>query len=129
MSVDLLIDTHALIWYALGDERWTQLAGPVLEDDASTVSISSISWSEIAIKRALGRLDMDIPRVRAATQRSGFLELDFTADHAESLALLPMHHRDPFDRMLIAQALAEEMAIATVDRAFAAYDGLQLHAS
>jgi PIN domain nuclease of toxin-antitoxin system len=127
MSSDLLLDTHALLWLVVADPRAQDLLGDVLDQDASTVTVSTISYLEVAIKRATGKIDVDVSRVRRHVAALGLLELGITGNHAESLEQLPLHHRDPFDRTLIAQALAEDMAIATVDPAFADYEGLRLH--
>lgn len=125
MSSDLLLDTHALIWLASGDARAGALVG-VLDDPASTVSVSAISWMEIAIKHAIGKLDVDVASTRVKVRLVNAIELPVTGNHAEALAQLPLHHTDPFDRMLIAQALAEDMTIATIDPAFSAYEGLKV---
>ena len=126
MSVDLLLDTNQLLWLVRGDERIAWLRD-VVEDSASTVTVSSVALSEIAVKHAIGKLPDDVAKVRAAARRLGVLELDFTANHAEQLAEMPLHHRDPFDRMLIAQALSQDYVIATSDREFAQYEGLRIH--
>lgn len=125
MSADLLLDTHALIWLACGDTRAEALVG-VLDDPASTVSVSAISWMEIAIKHAIGKLDVDVASTRAKARLVNAIELPVTGNHAEALSQLPLHHADPFDRMLIAQALAEDMTIATIDPTFSAYEGLKV---
>ncbi|MCB0878495.1 MAG: type II toxin-antitoxin system VapC family toxin [Thermoleophilia bacterium] len=122
-ELDLLLDTHAVIWLVGGDDRVRNLL-PVLDDDGSTVSVSAVSWIEIAIKNAVGKLELSVDAARQVTRMHGILDLPLTADHAQALELLPLHHSDPFDRMLAAQALAESMTIATVDDAFDAYDGV-----
>lgn len=127
MSVDVLVDTHVLVWWSIGDIRWERLLGNVLEDDASTVTVSAVSWAEIAIKKSLGKMKLDLSLLRESARLHGFIELTLSGDHAEQLATLPLHHGDPFDRILIAQAMTEGMAIATADRAFEMYDGLRLH--
>lgn len=126
MSVDLLLDTNVVIWLAAGDARARSLV-PVLEDDASTVTISAVTWVELAFKHSAGKLDIQVDGLRAAAREHGVLELPLQAGHASMLERLPLHHRDPFDRMLIAQAMAEEMTLASSDRAFAAYEDLALH--
>lgn len=128
MNDDLLLDTHMLLWLVRGDQRaaWLQ---PFVDDDACTVSVSSIVLTEIAVKSTIGKLPDDVAVIRARCRDLGMLELAFNANHVESLAQLPLVHRDPFDRMLIAQALAEDLAIATADQAFAGYDGLRIHAA
>lgn len=127
MSVDLLLDTHVLIWLALDDPRWEPLLRDAHRDAASTVTVSAVSWSEIAIKHALGKLPVSVRELRPAAERLGLLELPLLGSHAEQLELLPMHHRDPFDRMLAAQSIAEEMQLVTADPAFNAYEGLRLY--
>lgn len=121
MSIDLLIDTSHLIWFLTSDPR-AGAARDALRDDASTVTVSAVSLSEIAIKATTGKLHGDVGSIRAHALEHGFLELSWNGGHAEALAELPLHHRDPFDRMLIAQAQVEGMTIATSDRAFDAYD-------
>lgn len=121
MNVDLLLDTNMAIWFVRGDAR----ARPVrdaLESSSSTVAFSSVSLAELAIKHPVGKLPLGPGQIRHALLDHDIPELAFTGDHAEALALLPLHHRDPFDRMLIAQARAEEFTIATHDREFARYD-------
>lgn len=123
MSADVLLDTHMLLWLTRGDERaaWVR---PLIEDAASTVSISAVSLTEIAVKASTGKLPERVDKVRAAGRIVGLLELPFTAAHAEVLAGLPLRHRDPFDRMLIAQAISEGLTVLTADRSFHEYDGL-----
>ena len=81
-----------------------------------------MSLVEIAVKHSIGKLGVPASEARSRMRATGALELPFTGSHAEQLAALPLHHRDPFDRMLIAQAMSEEMQIVTVDRAFEAYE-------
>lgn len=119
--MDLLLDTHALLWL-LGDHPRAQPLRPVVAAPDATVTISAVSYCEIAIKQSIGKLAVDTSGIRRDVAGSELLELAFTGGHAEALAVLPRHHRDPFDRMLIAQARAEELTIATADGAFARYD-------
>lgn len=125
MSVDVLLDTNMLLWLARGDERARWL-GPIIDADDCTVTISAASLTEVAIKRSIGKLPDDVAQLRAMGRTLGCLELDFGANHAERLGLMPLHHRDPFDRMLIAQAMVEHLAVATSDRSFAQYDGVRV---
>jgi PIN domain nuclease of toxin-antitoxin system len=116
--VSLLLDTHVLIWWDEGRKlsgaaRWAIEA-------ADTVYVSAASAWEVAIKIGLGRL-RPTRTVEQAVEESGFLELPITFRHAERVAGLPAHHRDPFDRLLIAQAELEGLTLVTRDPAFAQY--------
>jgi len=117
--VRLLLDTHVLIWWDEG-ARLSSKARAAIET-ADQVYVSAVSGWEIAIKTALGKLS---PRrtVADAAADSGFEELPLRLRHTEALARLPALHRDPFDRMLVAQAMADRLTIVTRDRAFAAYN-------
>lgn len=115
----LLLDTHVLIWWDEG-ARLSRAAMTAIRD-ADQVYVSAVTAWEIAIKTALGRLEPS-RTVAEATADSGFEELPLRLHHAEALAGQPRHHRDPFDRMLLAQARAERLTIVTRDRAFDAYD-------
>lgn len=114
----LLLDTHVLIWWDEGATISAEADKAIREADQ--VYVSAVSGWEIAIKTALGRLQTK-RTVTAAAEDSGFEELPVRLAHAESLAALPPHHRDPFDRMLIAQARAERLTLVTRDRALARY--------
>lgn len=117
----LLLDTHALIWAASDAGRLSATAGAALRDPSNDVYVSAVSGWEIAIKRARGRLRFpDIDRAMLAALR--MTELPVYLRHAAQISALPDHHRDPFDRMLIAQANADGLSIVSRDRAFAAYD-------
>jgi len=116
--VNLLLDTHVLIWWDEGRKLGLEARRAIAEAEAVYVSAAS-AW-EVAIKIGLGRLR---PRrtIEEAAQESGFLELPVTFRHAEHVAFLPTHHRDPFDRLLIAQAELEELALVTRDPVFGQY--------
>lgn len=116
----MLLDSHALLWFVAGDQRRIgKTLRARIEAEATMVSTASL-W-EIAIKVALGKLDApdDLP---ARVEQLGFELLAVTAEHAWQTRHLPQHHRDPFDRLLIAQAQVEKLAIMTADPAFDAYD-------
>ncbi len=116
--MSLLLDTHVLIWW---DEGRRVAAGARRAiQEADTVYVSAASAWEVAIKTALGRL-RPTRTVEQATAESGFLELPVTFRHAERVAQLPSHHRDPFDRMLVAQAAVENLTLVTRDPVFARY--------
>lgn len=116
----MLLDTHVLLWYALGDrERISRPLQSRIESGPAFASVASF-W-EIAIKSALGKLEApdDLP---ALVESLGFEVLPVTAEHAWAIRELPHHHRDPFDRLLIAQAQVERLPILSADPAFARYD-------
>jgi PIN domain nuclease of toxin-antitoxin system len=116
--VNLLLDTHVLIWWDEGARLAAEARRGIEKADAVYVSAAS-AW-EIAIKIGLGRL-RPTRTVEQAASESGFLELPVTFAHAERVANLPSHHRDPFDRLLIAQADVEELALVTRDPVFGRY--------
>lgn len=121
-----MLDTHVLIW-ALGEPH--RLAPPVralLEDPDQEVLFSAASLWEISIKAALGRTDFKVePReILAAALGAGFVELPVRSAAALVVADLPLHHRDPFDRLLVAQALTEPARLYTVDAALEPYSEL-----
>jgi PIN domain nuclease of toxin-antitoxin system len=123
--VRLLLDTHVLIWWDEG-ARLAAGARDAIRD-AEQVYVSAVSGWEIAIKTALGRL-APLRTVEDAIADSGFEELPVRLRHAHGLARLPLHHRDPFDRMLVAQAIVDGLTIVTRDAAFASYDAEVLRA-
>ena len=116
----LLLDTNVLLWLLAGHPRIKRLR-PRVVDDANEVFASVASFWEVAIKAGLGRLDVDVAELRRASRDSGYVELPVTGVHAEELLRLPRLHRDPFDRMLVAQANAEPMRLLTGDALLAAY--------
>lgn len=117
----LLADTHVLLWWLAEDGRLSAVHREALADASNHVCFSAVSIAEIAIKTSLGKLSAPGEPAQALVD-GGFLELPLTAEHAAVLRTLPWHHRDPFDRMLIAQAQVDEMTVATVDPRFAGYD-------
>jgi PIN domain nuclease of toxin-antitoxin system len=118
--VKLLLDTHAALWWADGDTRLGAQALRQLKDESNPLLLSAAVMWEIAIKRSLGKLQAptDLTAILIA---AGAEPLAITLDHAATVATLPWHHRDPFDRMLIAQALAEGAAIVSRDARFQEY--------
>jgi PIN domain nuclease of toxin-antitoxin system len=119
----LLADTHLLLWAAAGSRRVPKDARALLEDPTNEVFFSAASLWEIAIKSALRKSDfrVDLGLLRPALTEMGFGELPVTGAHAERLATLPPVHKDPFDRMLVAQALVEPLILLTNDGALADY--------
>lgn len=114
----LLLDTHAFLWLVAGDERLPASARALVAG-AETVMLSAASVWEAEIRRAAGRLA--VPPVAAAARRADVDVLAVTADHAVAAAHLPLHHRDPFDRMLVAQARMEDLVLVSKDDAVRRY--------
>ena len=117
----LLVDTHVLIWAVLEDTALPARFHAALSDPAAEVHVSAVSVWEVAIKRALGKLAVPADLFDQAVA-SGCVALPVTWDHVRAVEALPMHHADPFDCLLIAQAWVEGLTLLTADRAFAAYD-------
>jgi len=115
----LLLDTHLFIWAITGSSRLKPARDLILSAEVVFVSAASI-W-EIAIKAGLGKIKGDPGEMVAAIESSGFLELPVTARHAARVATLPNYHSDPFDRLLIAQAVSEPLLLLTADRMLAQY--------
>lgn len=117
----LLLDTHVLLWWlnddpALGAERRSSI-----KEERNSIYLSAISLAEIAIKTSLGKLEVP-PEFDDVVAVQGFDQLAFTGKHAAVLRDLPWHHRDPFDRMLIAQATVEGLTFVTADERCRGYD-------
>lgn len=121
----LLLDTHLLLWAAYAPERLPAAAVALIEDVAVTPLFSAASLWEVAIKAGLGRADFTVSagHLRRGLVDNGYEELPVTAAHAVAVATLPPIHRDPFDRMLVAQALVEGIALVTADAGLAGYPG------
>ena len=116
----VLLDTHALLWSLSGDPQLSDVARSVIEDLENEVLVSSVSAWEINIKRALGKLEAPV-ELGAAVVAAGLLPRLLRFEDCERLEQLPMLHRDPFDRMLVAQALVDGVPIVTRDPALARY--------
>ncbi len=121
--MNLLLDTHVFIWFINGDKQLSAAAKKRIENrmNKSFISIASI-W-EIAIKIRLGKLQLNasFDKVRDKIRDNGFELLPISFEHTALLTILPMHHRDPFDRMIIAQAIIEKMTILSKDGNFKKY--------
>lgn len=122
----LLLDTHVLLWALIEPTRLSSATRTVLEDPEHEVLFSAASIWEIAIKSALGRADCQAPpaEILEAAQTSGFVELPIRSAAALKVAMLPHHHRDPFDRLLIAQAMTEPAVFYTSDQQLERYSEL-----
>ena len=119
--MNVLIDTHILLWWLADDRALPDVARTVIADPATAVVVSAATVWEIAIKQAAGRLDAP-DNLMPTLDENDFDTLPMTAAHAFAAARLPLHHADPFDRMLIAQATAENLTLVTGDRRFTHYD-------
>lgn len=122
--MNLLLDTHILIWLIDGSEKLNQTARYAIEDESNSLYLSIASLWEITIKTSLGKLELGIPLEQITTNfilPSGFKILPIHLSHLLVLKDLPFHHRDPFDRMLISQAISESLTLVSEDRAFADY--------
>ncbi|MFM8728165.1 MAG: type II toxin-antitoxin system VapC family toxin [Planctomycetaceae bacterium] len=120
----ILLDTHAFLWFFTNDPSLSLPALSQISDRNNDVLISPASYWEVAIKVSLGKYPLSVSFEHFWT--AGIIENDFrilpiTIAHASLLASLPMHHKDPFDRMIIAQAIAEQVPVVGVDSAFDAY--------
>ena len=115
-----MLDTHALLWWLSGVESLGLVARGSIAEVENEVFVSAASLWEISIKRQLGKLKAP-EDMEDVVSKSGFYALPFALFHAQQAGGLPIHHRDPFDRMLIAQAQAEGLSTVTVDRAFSDY--------
>ena len=122
----LLLDTVAFIWAIGSPQRLSRKAIAAIEPVSALVELSAISLSEIAIKQAKGRLNLQKADVLAALENLKLRVLPYTAVHAHELFGLPLHHADPFDRQIIAQALAEDIPVVTADETFHLYKGLKV---
>lgn len=125
--MNLLLDTHAFLWFIDNDPRLSSYSTSLIEDDANSTWLSMASVWEMAIKINLGKLkplDPSIPfetAIRSQLSINGFHLLSVDISHTARTIGLPMHHRDPFDRLLVAQALQESMAIVSMDTVLDGY--------
>lgn len=122
----VLLDTAVLIFSIESPGRLSKRALAVLANAENTRELSSISLTEVAIKKSLGKLNISAENARQAIQDMDVRILPFNAEHAFRLFELPTHHRDPFDRQIIAQALSEDIPVVTSDEKYGLYQGLKL---
>lgn len=120
--MSLLLDTHVFLWWIGDDAKLNATARAAIENPGNMVLVSAASVWEISIKASLGKIDIHPDDVLPAISDSGFGELPIGAVHALRAGTLPPHHRDPFDRMLAAQALGEGLTLVSHDRQFQPYD-------
>ena len=116
----LLLDTHVLVWWLSAVSRLAEGARAAISGPENDVFVSAVTAWEISAKRAKGRMTAP-DNLSAIIEERGFIHLPLTFHHAEQAGVLPMHHRDPFDRFLIAQAQAEGLTLITRDRRIPLY--------
>ena len=119
-----LLDTHTLLWFLKGDKKLSDKARRLIDSPRNSKFLSIVSLWEIAIKVSLGKLVLNKPFEKLFPEQLHFNRieiLDITVDSLIKLTTLPFHHRDPFDRLIIAQALVEDLPIIGTDAAFDAY--------
>ena len=123
--MNVLLDTHALIWYSHTPEQLSQKALEIINSQENTISISQVSIWEMQIKISIGKLDLP-QSVRELIEcqivSNGFRELNIRNEHLWGLTSLPLHHKDPFDRLLISQAQTDGLVLLSKDSKFATYD-------
>jgi len=119
----IIVDTHAFIWFISGDKKLSKTARKAIEK-ANTIYLSVASIWEMAIKISLGKLELGQPfdKINEEIVNNGFELLDINFQHALALSELPFHHKDPFDRMILAQAMTEKIPIISIDQHFPNYD-------
>jgi PIN domain nuclease of toxin-antitoxin system len=123
--VKLLFDTHLLLWAAEDSPRLPKAVARLIDDSKNELLFSVASVWEIAIKHGVGRgvVSIDPRRLRRNLLDNGYSELAITSEHAVAIDALPSYHKDPFDRLLIAQATVEGITLLTVDKIVARYPG------
>lgn len=119
----LLLDTHIYLWVVMDSPRLAAAARSAIESAEQTFVSAASIW-EIGIKARLGKIEADPDQLVAAIENSGFVELPVRAVHAAAAARLPLHHNDPFDRLLVAQAVSEPLRLLTADAALVRYSDL-----
>ena len=111
----VLLDTHALLWWLSGSDRLGETAREIIANPVHDILVSIVSLWEIAIKIRIGKLDADMNDILAAIPAEGFSLLQIQPEHLQILMSLPLHHRDPFDHLLMAQAQAEHATFLSED--------------
>jgi len=126
--MEYLLDTHTFLWFINGDEQLSLKARTAIADADAVKYVSIASFWEIAIKVNLGKLDLDMPYIELRQQviGNGFEILPITFEHTARLVHLDLHHRDPFDRIIIAQALSDQLTLISKDGNFDKYAQLKL---
>jgi PIN domain nuclease of toxin-antitoxin system len=122
----VLLDTVTFVWAVISPERVSRKALAILGDGGTLRQLSTISLTEIAIKQARGKLTFDKGAIMRGVEDLQLQILPYTSKHAYGLFDLPLHRADPFDRQIVAQALAEDVPVVTSDRAFGLYRNLKI---
>ena len=117
----VLLDTNALIWWLSDSPRLRAEARGVIADPGNQILVSAVSLWEVAIKVRIGKLQADISEIEVEIERESFRRISIASEHLRALMSLPQHHRDPFDHLLIAQAISEEATLLTSDRQMTQY--------
>lgn len=123
--MNLLLDTHVWAWWLLGDKRLSASVLQAIEDPENEVYVSAICLWEVRLKAAIGKLDSP-PAPIESTLAAGIQFLPFDEVHADAVGQLPLLHRDPFDRAILAQALASRLTLVTDDAAILRYPGIKM---
>jgi len=121
----VLLDTHILLWALADDPRLSSKARKLIEN-AAEIYVSAATLWEMAIKIGLGKLDVDLDEIREYFLESGFIELPVTSEHVIGVRDLQPHHKDPFDRLLVAATMSEPMKLLTADPLVAQYTPLAI---
>ena len=122
--MNILLDTHAFLWFIAGSDELSARARELIEDENNVLFLSAASLWEMAIKVGLGKLTLNEPfetLIPEQLSTNGFQILNINVSHTAKVINLPFHHRDPFDRLLIAQAITEEIPIISSDEIFDEY--------
>ncbi len=117
----ILLDTHILLWWLKDDRRLSDAAVNIIENASNDILISAVNTWEIAIKKSLGRIQIEMNELLEAIKGSGLGVLNITINHTCQISSLPNHHKDPFDRLLIAQSIVEPMRLLTHDDTLTQY--------
>jgi len=122
--MQMLLDTHAFLWFIMGDSRISDTARELIQNDSNQPHVSMVSVWEMAIKNSIGKLDLGKPLeqlIPLELAQRGFIVLPISMSHCMAVARLPLHHRDPFDRLLVAQCLVEDIPLVSTDSQLDAY--------
>ncbi len=117
----ILLDTHILLWALVGDQRLSKKGAKLISDPQNEVLVSAVSLWEVGIKHSLGRITVSPECLIEAIASTGFDQLAVTFDHCVTVSRLPIIHRDPFDRMLVAQSLSVPAILMTHDQTMSKY--------